>query len=175
MEPLLLSVDERAVLERRRFIAERLDGLGDEPRPGRPPTISVDQVQAVVVTTLERLPITPDHLVGDVRGSSALARGGSFFLGCGQVEFTAFLTVRYVTPYSRSRARIDWPARWSRRIAAYSLGFDTCGMTSTFHHEHPDAALASTAALSKLLNITRPGKGVPPKVPAYPCQWPLAV
>ncbi|MFD4974842.1 hypothetical protein [Streptomyces sp. NPDC058424] len=34
------------------------------------------------------------------------------------------------------------PPRWSRRIAAYSSTFDMRGMTSTFHQEHLDAALA---------------------------------
>ncbi|MFD4232110.1 helix-turn-helix domain-containing protein [Streptomyces sp. NPDC058545] len=46
---------------RRRFLAERLDGLVDEPRPGRPPTISVERVEAVVVTTLEQLPKNATH------------------------------------------------------------------------------------------------------------------
>ncbi|MGC4979318.1 helix-turn-helix domain-containing protein [Streptomyces sp. DT193] len=45
---------------RRFFLAERLDGPVDEPRPGRPPTISVDQVEAVVVTTLEQLLLPTD-------------------------------------------------------------------------------------------------------------------
>lgn len=45
---------------RRCFLAERLDGPADEPRPGRPPTISVDQAEAVVVTTLEQLPLPTD-------------------------------------------------------------------------------------------------------------------
>src|SRR5689334_2837596 len=43
---------------RRRFCELRLDGLCDEPRPGRPPTITAEQVEDVVVTTLES---TPEH------------------------------------------------------------------------------------------------------------------
>jgi transposase len=43
---------------RSRFVESRLDGLMDEPRPGRPPTITAEQVEDVVVTTLES---TPEH------------------------------------------------------------------------------------------------------------------
>ena len=41
---------------RSRFIAERLDGLHDEPRPGAERTISDDAVEAVVTKTLESTP-----------------------------------------------------------------------------------------------------------------------
>ncbi len=67
---------------------------------------------------------------------------------------------------ARSRSRIVMPARWSRQIAAYSSTFDICGITRTFHREHPDAVLASTPALTKLVNITRPWIRAPPK-PMY--------
>jgi transposase len=41
---------------RARFVAHGLDGLSDEPRRGRPPTIGVDQVEDVVVATSESTP-----------------------------------------------------------------------------------------------------------------------
>ena len=46
---------------RRRFIAHRLDGLYDEPRVGAPRTITDDQVETVVVQTLETLPKGQTH------------------------------------------------------------------------------------------------------------------
>ena len=46
---------------RKRFIEHRLDGLLDEDRPGRPRTISVDQVEDVIVATLESTPPNATH------------------------------------------------------------------------------------------------------------------
>ncbi len=46
---------------RRRFVAQRLDGLSDEPRPGAPRTISDEQVEAVIVKSLETQPRNATH------------------------------------------------------------------------------------------------------------------
>jgi transposase len=46
---------------RTRFVTSRLAGLVDEPRPGRPRTISDEQVEAVITKTLESTPKNATH------------------------------------------------------------------------------------------------------------------
>ena len=57
-----LGVDRATVGKwRSRFLEHRLDGLGDDPRPGRPATVTAEQVEDVVVATLEATPENATH------------------------------------------------------------------------------------------------------------------
>src|ERR1017187_1155794 len=81
---LTLTEDERATLERwarrggkgrPRFIERRLDGLADEDRPGRPASVTLDQVEAVIVATLEATPKNATHWSrSSMAGKSGLSR-----------------------------------------------------------------------------------------------------
>src|SRR4051794_34648176 len=57
-----IGVDRATVGKwRSRFLHRRLDGLLDEQRPGRPPSITRDQIEDVVVTTLQQTPRNATH------------------------------------------------------------------------------------------------------------------
>jgi transposase len=57
-----VGVNQATVVKwRTRFLARRLDGLVDESRPGAPRTISDDDVEAVIVRTLEDKPTDATH------------------------------------------------------------------------------------------------------------------
>jgi transposase len=57
-----LSVNQATVSKwRARFVTRRLDGLHDEPRPGTPRTITDDDVEAMIVKTLEATPRDATH------------------------------------------------------------------------------------------------------------------
>ena len=57
-----LGVHEHTVGKwRRRFLKERIEGLSDEPRPGRPRTLSDEKVAAVIERTLETTPADATH------------------------------------------------------------------------------------------------------------------
>ena len=70
---------------RRRFIAQRLDGLRDEPRSGTPRTIEDARIEAVIVRTLESLPPDATHW-----SSRSMARASGVSISSVQRIWRAF-------------------------------------------------------------------------------------
>ena len=60
---------------RTRFVRARIDGLYDEPRPGTPRQIGDDQIEAVIVRTLETTPRGATHWsLRDMAKASGVSR-----------------------------------------------------------------------------------------------------
>jgi transposase len=100
---------------RRRFCELRLDGLSDDPRPGRPATITAEQVEDVVVATLESAPENATHpLVAHqdgwaVRALSVddrqdLAYFAELYGDQNELDYAALTTAVKMTRQSKNRA-----------------------------------------------------------------------
>ena len=60
---------------RGRFVRDRLDGLYDEPRPGAPRTVTDEQIEPVIIRTLETTPRGATHWsVRDMAKAAGLSR-----------------------------------------------------------------------------------------------------
>ncbi|MDE2563068.1 MAG: IS630 family transposase [Sphingomonadales bacterium] len=70
---------------RRRFLADRLDGLRDEPRSGAPRTVDDERIEAVIVQTLESLPADATHW-----SSRSMARASGLSVSTVQRIWRAF-------------------------------------------------------------------------------------
>ena len=79
-----IGVSEHTVGKwRRRFLKERIEGLSDEPRPGRPRTIEDEKVAEVIERTLSATPADATHwsLRLDGEGGWAVAHDDLAHLG----------------------------------------------------------------------------------------------
>jgi len=123
---ITLSDDERSVLEgasrpmvtkwRNRFAEHRLPGLLDEPRPGRPRTITDEQVERVVIATLETKPKDAAHW--STRSMAAQAGPGSCpRTGSSSRRSTRSAACTSTRPSGRSCWRLRRRARSRRRTA----------------------------------------------------------
>ena len=81
-----LDCDPQTVRKwRNRFIAQRVDGLRDEPRSGAPRSIDDERIEAVIVRTLESTP--PDATHWSSRG---MARASGLSVSTVQRVWRAF-------------------------------------------------------------------------------------
>ena len=80
-----LGIHEHTVGKwRRRFLKDRIEGLLDEARPGRPRTIDDDQVAAVIERTLRSTPVDATHWsTPDFR--TRQSAGSGLPLGCSRI------------------------------------------------------------------------------------------
>ncbi|ABP55173.1 hypothetical protein Strop_2729 [Salinispora tropica CNB-440] len=88
-----------------RFLARRLERLVDEPRPGAPRRITDDQVDEVIVKTLERRPGNQDNHWST---RSTARETGLSQMAVSRVWWAFGLKPHLVTPGSCRLIRCSW-------------------------------------------------------------------
>ena len=108
---------------RSRFLEERLDGLFDEPRPGTPRTITDDQIEQIVIRTLETTPRGATHWsVRDMAKASGISPRRSIASGARSAcnRIAARRSSCRPTPCSSRKSATSSGCTWIRPITPWS-------------------------------------------------------
>ena len=108
---------------RARFVARRLDGLLDEPRPGAPRQVTDAQVERVITLTLESTPGKATH--GSTR---LLARRCGMSQSAVSRSWRAFAlqphrSETFKLPCSSKKSGTSWGCTWTRRNEPWGWGW----------------------------------------------------
>jgi transposase len=144
---------------RGRFVAQRLEGLVDEPRPGRPASILLDQVGDVLVTTLEQAPPNTTHW----SRTSMAARSGLSPSTSGRIwrrfELTPVRAAHRPTHPPRSLGPVPpvLPAPLGRPTEAVRGRGDAAGAragNSACARSHSESGTRSSTTASRMLDLS---------------------
>ncbi len=98
---------------RNRFAEQRLEGLLDEPRPGRPRTVTDEQVELIVTTTLESTPRGATHW-----STRSLAR----HLGVSQDSVWRTWQAFSLQPHRQEKFKLSTDPQFVEKV------YDICGL-----------------------------------------------
>ena len=155
---------------RRRFAEMRLDGLMDEPRPGRPRTITDADVERVIVKTLEERPVDATHWS---TRSLAQATGMSQTAVCRiwrafglkphlTESFKLSADPQFIDKVQRHRGALPQPARCGHRALR---GREVPDPGPRPHRSHPaPSSRRARAAHPRLPPLRRPPTSMPPLI-----------
>ena len=111
--------DETVGKWRARFLERRLDGLSDEPRSGRPRTVTDDDAERVIALTLETTPRDATHWStrsmarrSGLSHKRLVASGGPSACNPTALKPSSYRR----TPASSRRCGTSWVFTWTRRI-----------------------------------------------------------
>jgi transposase len=98
---------------RNRFAERRLEGLLDEPRPGRPRTVTDEQVERIVITTLESTPKDATHWS---------TRSLAAHLGVSQDSVWRTWQAFCLQPHRQEKFKLSTDAQFIEKV------YDICGL-----------------------------------------------
>ena len=143
-----LGCDPQTILKwRERFIAQRMDGLRDEPRSGAPRSIDDERIEAVIVRSLESAPTDATHW-----SSRGMARASGLSVSTVQRVWRAFGLQPHLMQTFKLSTDPDFVAKVRRRRPLH--GAARSRADAVHRREEPDPSIGPQSA--DAAHATRP-------------------